>query len=255
MSSIWSCWCHSGFFPARRRGSGRYSHGRRWSGRSTRRPSDGGPVTVASICWDDLDNGCTQRWAAQSPSRVRSPAGGSWWSTMARPGPPTSPCAPRSPSGARCPKVRWWGLSKLPRSHCWPRTCLHWGWIRGDTYLDPLILVGAGPVRLMPLQGLPSGSGRSSAPGVVRLPPLQGPTPAACVLFRAPPVPDWPLGGLHPPRITHAPGVAALFRHQPRSGSSGAGEASGAVSSISAWRGVSASAARPGTPRRAARRR
>lgn len=36
-------------------------------------------------------------------------------------------------------------------SHCPPRACLHWGWIRGDTYLDPLRLVGAGPVRLLPL--------------------------------------------------------------------------------------------------------
>ena len=36
-------------------------------------------------------------------------------------------------------------------SHCLPRTCLHWGWLRGTTYLDPLRLVGAGPVRLLPL--------------------------------------------------------------------------------------------------------
>lgn len=37
-------------------------------------------------------------------------------------------------------------------SHCLPRTCLHWGWIEGaETYLDPLRLVGAGPVRLLPL--------------------------------------------------------------------------------------------------------
>lgn len=37
-------------------------------------------------------------------------------------------------------------------SHCAPRVCLHWGWIEGvGTYLDPLRLVGAGPVRLLPL--------------------------------------------------------------------------------------------------------
>lgn len=36
-------------------------------------------------------------------------------------------------------------------SHCAPRVCLHWGWLRGETYLDPLQLVGAGPVRLLPL--------------------------------------------------------------------------------------------------------
>jgi len=39
-------------------------------------------------------------------------------------------------------------------SHCAPRACLHWGWIEGETYLDPLLLVGAGPVRLLPLGGL-----------------------------------------------------------------------------------------------------
>ncbi|SDC64871.1 murein hydrolase activator EnvC family protein [Nocardioides lianchengensis] len=37
-------------------------------------------------------------------------------------------------------------------SHCLPRACLHWGWIEGaETYLDPLRLVGGGPVRLLPL--------------------------------------------------------------------------------------------------------
>lgn len=41
--------------------------------------------------------------------------------------------------------------------HCMPATCLHWGWLRGDTYLDPLELVGAtGPVRLKPWSGLPA---------------------------------------------------------------------------------------------------
>jgi murein DD-endopeptidase MepM/ murein hydrolase activator NlpD len=36
-------------------------------------------------------------------------------------------------------------------SHCFPRVCLHWGWLRGEVYLDPLDLVGGGPVRLLPL--------------------------------------------------------------------------------------------------------
>ena len=43
------------------------------------------------------------------------------------------------------------GTLELPGSHCFPRACLHWGWIQGETYLDPLRLVGAGPVRLLPL--------------------------------------------------------------------------------------------------------
>jgi len=48
------------------------------------------------------------------------------------------------------------GTLALPGSHCLPRACLHWGWLRGETYLDPLRLVGAAPVRLLPLAGLPT---------------------------------------------------------------------------------------------------
>lgn len=43
------------------------------------------------------------------------------------------------------------GRLGLAGSHCLPRACLHWGWLDGETYLDPLRLVGAGPVRLLPL--------------------------------------------------------------------------------------------------------
>lgn len=45
------------------------------------------------------------------------------------------------------------GALEVPGSHCLPRACLHWGWIRNadDVYLDPLVLVGAAPVRLLPL--------------------------------------------------------------------------------------------------------
>lgn len=43
------------------------------------------------------------------------------------------------------------GRLEIVGSHCFPRSCLHWGWLRGEVYLDPLLLVGAGPVRLLPL--------------------------------------------------------------------------------------------------------
>jgi murein DD-endopeptidase MepM/ murein hydrolase activator NlpD len=43
------------------------------------------------------------------------------------------------------------GLLRRAQSHCFPRSCLHWGLRRGETYLNPLTLVGAGPVRLLPL--------------------------------------------------------------------------------------------------------
>jgi murein DD-endopeptidase MepM/ murein hydrolase activator NlpD len=36
-------------------------------------------------------------------------------------------------------------------SHCFPRSCLHWGLLRGAEYLDPLSLLGWAPVRLLPL--------------------------------------------------------------------------------------------------------
>ncbi len=46
------------------------------------------------------------------------------------------------------------GRLALAGSHCFPRSCLHWGLRRGEAYLDPLVLVGAGPLRLLPLDAL-----------------------------------------------------------------------------------------------------
>jgi murein DD-endopeptidase MepM/ murein hydrolase activator NlpD len=43
------------------------------------------------------------------------------------------------------------GTLALAGSHCFPRVCLHWGWRRDSTYLDPLLLVGGSPVVLLPL--------------------------------------------------------------------------------------------------------
>ena len=43
------------------------------------------------------------------------------------------------------------GSLELPFSHCFPSACLHWGWLDGETYLDPLSLVSDGRVRLLPL--------------------------------------------------------------------------------------------------------
>ncbi|MEV0152182.1 M23 family metallopeptidase [Micromonospora sp. NPDC050686] len=42
---------------------------------------------------------------------------------------------------------------------CPAPACLHWGLRRGEEYLDPLALVGAGPVRLLPLGSPPAGPG------------------------------------------------------------------------------------------------
>ena len=54
------------------------------------------------------------------------------------------------------------GTLQRAASHCFPRACLHWGLLRGQAYLDPLVLVGAGPIRLLPLDG----SGGATSPGL-----------------------------------------------------------------------------------------
>jgi murein DD-endopeptidase MepM/ murein hydrolase activator NlpD len=50
------------------------------------------------------------------------------------------------------------GTLQRASSHCFPQACLHWGLLQGETYLDPLTLVNAGPIRLLPLEGTPGGS-------------------------------------------------------------------------------------------------
>jgi hypothetical protein len=45
------------------------------------------------------------------------------------------------------------GVVEDVRGHCGPRLCLHWGLLRGLVYLDPLSLLGRGPVRLLPVWG------------------------------------------------------------------------------------------------------
>ena len=47
------------------------------------------------------------------------------------------------------------GRLALVDSHCFPAACLHWGLVVGEgddeEYVDPLSLIGPGPVRLLPL--------------------------------------------------------------------------------------------------------
>ena len=50
-------------------------------------------------------------------------------------------------------------LGRLGPGHCTP-ACLHWGLLRGSTYLDPLLLLGPTRVRLLPVPG-----GADLAPG------------------------------------------------------------------------------------------
>jgi hypothetical protein len=57
---------------------------------------------------------------------------------------------PTEQAGDRVAEGQPLGRLEVAMSHCFPRACLHWGLLRGETYLDPLTLVGAGPVRLLP---------------------------------------------------------------------------------------------------------
>lgn len=71
-------------------------------------------------------------------------------------------------------------LGRLDAGHagCPVAACLHWGLRRGQTYLDPLTLVGAGPVRLLPVGDGGGGSTRPTVP--TRLPgPVPVPVPVA----------------------------------------------------------------------------
>jgi len=61
------------------------------------------------------------------------------------------PVAPTVSVGTTVPAGGRIGTLEAGLSHCFPRTCLHWGLLRGEVYLDPLSLLGAGPVRLLPL--------------------------------------------------------------------------------------------------------
>jgi murein DD-endopeptidase MepM/ murein hydrolase activator NlpD len=82
------------------------------------------------------------------------------------------PVAPTVRVGDEVARGQPIGTLELVGSHCFPAACLHWGWRRGDTYLDPLLLVGGGPIVLLPLwQG-------SS------LRPTGGPTPPYSALVR-----------------------------------------------------------------------
>lgn len=73
------------------------------------------------------------------------------------------------------------GVLELSGSHCLSEACLHWGWLRGETYLDPLDLVGAERIRLLPMSGaLPSES--AVIPGAA---PVDIPTAAVSAKVRA----------------------------------------------------------------------
>ncbi len=81
------------------------------------------------------------------------------------------PVLPTVPVGAAVGAGQVIGLLELVHSHCLPDACLHLGAKRGDSYLDPLTLLGARPVRLKPLIGLPGSQPPFPSVGLLPQPP------------------------------------------------------------------------------------
>lgn len=72
------------------------------------------------------------------------------------------PVDPSVPAGLRVGPGDRLGVVEERVAHCAPDHCLHWGLLRGSEYLDPLGLVGIGPVRLLPFWGKPPPAGATS---------------------------------------------------------------------------------------------
>ncbi|MCW2863460.1 MAG: peptidase family [Actinoallomurus sp.] len=60
------------------------------------------------------------------------------------------PVRPSVRSGQRVTAGTRIGVVENILGHCGQTTCLHWGLRQGVTYLDPLLLLGRAPVRLLP---------------------------------------------------------------------------------------------------------
>jgi murein DD-endopeptidase MepM/ murein hydrolase activator NlpD len=66
------------------------------------------------------------------------------------------PVRPGPAVGARVAAGAPIGLLIAGHPGCAVAACLHWGLRRGEEYLDPLALLGLGPVRLLPLDAPPA---------------------------------------------------------------------------------------------------
>ena len=74
------------------------------------------------------------------------------------------------------------GTVATGHASCRTGTCLHWGLRRGDAYLDPLVLVLGGPVRLLPVGTRPAWAappGNGAAPLRASPAPPSRPRPAS----------------------------------------------------------------------------
>ncbi|MBC6460867.1 M23 family metallopeptidase [Actinomadura sp. HBU206391] len=114
--------------------------------------------------------------------------------------------------------------------HCGQAPCLHWGLLRGPAYVDPLSLLGAGRIRLLPVWGVPP---PQADPPVRR--PAQRPLP----LTTPPKTPHPPraarLRESAAPRRDPSVGAAPPARHLPLVGAA-SGAAALAIASARAPR-------------------
>ncbi|MGY0003037.1 murein hydrolase activator EnvC family protein [Micromonospora sp. I033] len=76
------------------------------------------------------------------------------------------PVRPRPAAGARVAAGTPIGLLIAGHPACTVAACLHWGLRRGEEYLDPLALLGLGPVRLLPLDAPPASGAQPWASSV-----------------------------------------------------------------------------------------
>lgn len=67
---------------------------------------------------------------------------------------PVTPSVPAGTEVTRGTPVATLDPPPARARHC-PASCLHWGLRRGDTYLNPLLLLPRGPSRLLPVSGRP----------------------------------------------------------------------------------------------------
>ena len=139
--------------PERAVAAGHWPASRSSPGRSSRRPHPGPPATGAST-WPRRPSRPWSRpvreWSA-SPATSRAPAS----SSVRHAGGLRTTYEPVLPAvrvGTTVAAGDLIGHLMPGHGDCGPaRWCLHWGLLRGSTYLDPLTLLRRGPVRLLPL--------------------------------------------------------------------------------------------------------
>ncbi|MET7749456.1 M23 family metallopeptidase [Micromonospora sp. NPDC005367] len=73
------------------------------------------------------------------------------------------PVRPTVAAGDPVPAGAPLGVLQAGHAGCPAAACLHWGLRRGEEYLDPLALLGLGPVRLLPLDGSRSPAGTAAS--------------------------------------------------------------------------------------------